>query len=71
MSTCTKRAFRKFQWLKRYFELLDPEMRNAVNTRLRHNNLINPFDHPSVDELLRFLDTALPHWYSWNYFDDE
>ena len=60
MSTCIERVLRLLPSLKSYFESLDSEMKNGVEMKSRINRLINAFKHPLLNELLRFLDSALP-----------
>ena len=60
MSTCIERVLRLLPSLKSYFESLDPEIKNGVEIKSRINRLINAFKHPLLNELLRFLDSALP-----------
>ena len=35
-------------------------MKNVVESKSKHNRLSNAFNHPWLNELLRFLGTALP-----------
>ena len=59
MSTCIERVLGLLPSLKSYFELLDPEMKNGVEIKSRITKLINAFKHPLLNELLKFLDSAL------------
>ena len=60
MSTCIERVLRLLPSLKSYFESLDPEMKKGLEIKSRINRLINAFKHPLLNELFRFLDSALP-----------
>ena len=60
MSTCIERVLRLLPSLKSYVESLDHEMKNGVEIKSRINRLINTYKHPLLNELLRFLGSALP-----------
>ena len=66
MSRCIERVLRLLPSLKSCFESLDPKMKNGVKIKSRINGLINAFKHPLLDELLRFLDNALPTLIKFN-----
>ena len=66
LSSCIERVLTLLPSLKRYFELLDPEIKNGVEIKSRTNRLRNVFKHLLLNELLRFLDRALPPFIQLN-----